>query len=701
MRRKAALQPDGISAITRDFPTVIRDYSSDGFAAEYELSTERIPSAGGLSILPNSFVARFLGPKAENEALLSELIRTALVDHVNWRRSYYPGDPSPLTPLQTSAPEFLCDIEATRQAFRRLLDRMHASVPFFNGRYNGHMISEQTIASQAAYFAAMLYNANNVSPEVSPVTSELEAEVAVQLAQMIGYSPTRSWGHLTSGGTIANFEALWIARNVLYHPIAAASAAKELGIDLTVSMPDGSLARLRDLDLWKLLNLKSSCSLDLWDSLWASAPGPVVEKALRDRSLATLGYQDYSYKLAREFGDTLPPGVVIATATGHYSWEKIVRALGIGSNQLVLLPVDESCRMDPEALWEEIVHLTTRSIPIMACVSVCGSTEEGAIDQLDEILAVRSMAERKLGVTFHIHSDACYGGYAASITRGVDGSRQSAAEIRQSLGDPHWPTERWVRAVSSLEGADSVSIDPHKLGYVPYPAGAFLLKDKRARELVAIDPPYLTQPSDTGEPVPFLGRFIFEGSKPGAAAAAVWFSHQTMGLNNKAHGRLIASTVRAAHRLHENLGRADFSPFEIIRLPAPDINIVCFLLKHSELESVEQVNDLNESIYRELSTVGGATPEYTISRTRLTSPAYDGAVPPILAALGNVANRYWQEHGNEGIVVLRATVMNPFSESSNPDHMAGLTAAIGKAAIAAFQNLGERTRNSHAILAPA
>ena len=48
-----------------------------------------------------------------------------------------------------------------------------------------------------------------------------------------------------------------------------------------------------------------------------------------------------------------------------------------------------------------------------------------------------------------------------------------------------------MRSVRALERADSVSIDPHKLGYVPYPAGAFLLKDRRGRELVATDPPYL------------------------------------------------------------------------------------------------------------------------------------------------------------------------------------------------------------------
>src|SRR5687768_15828953 len=117
------------------------------------------------------------------------------------------------------------------------------------------MLSEQTIAAQAAYFAAMLYNPNNVSGEVAPVTTRLEGEVADQLATMIGYHPQRCWGHLTSGGTIANFEALWIARNVFYHPVAAFLAARTLGVDVAVSLPDGALAMLSDLDLWHLLNI--------------------------------------------------------------------------------------------------------------------------------------------------------------------------------------------------------------------------------------------------------------------------------------------------------------------------------------------------------------------------------------------------------------------------------------------------------------
>jgi glutamate/tyrosine decarboxylase-like PLP-dependent enzyme len=618
----------------------------------------------------------FLGPKGENEQLLRELLDSALQAHLDWRRSYHPEDPSPVSPGNGRTTAAVRQRAELRTEFAALLQQLRGSVPFFHGRYNGHMLSEQTIAAQAAYFAAMLYNPNNVSGEVAPVTTRLEGEVAEQLAEMIGYDPARCWGHLTSGGTIANFEALWIARNVLYHPVGARLAARALGIDISVSLPDNTRASLSDLDLWQLLNIRPSCSLDLWEKLWLAAPGHVIESTLKAHSLATLGYQDYSRQLAAEFGDPLPPGVVLAAGTSHYSWAKIVAALGVGSNQLIFVPVDAQCRMDPDALWREIESLTRKRIPIMACVSACGTTEEGAVDDLHGIVEVRSRAEWELGVTFHIHSDACYGGYAASLTRAPNGSRHTTAEVREACGGGNWPSEQWVRSVTALESADSVSIDPHKLGYVPYPAGAFLLKDRRGRELVATDPPYLAVADSRGDgDQPVIGRFIFEGSKPGASAAATWLSHRTIPLNSAGHGTIIASTLRAARELHALLGSLDFSPFSVIRLPEPDLNIVCFLLHHSSLASLSEINSLNETIYRELSPSVGMSAPYMITRTKLTSPAYDGTLKPLLSLLAERVES-GAEAMAEGLTILRATVMNPFSVEANPDYLLGLVDAI-------------------------
>src|SRR5512141_3473318 len=153
-----------------------------------------------------SLPAWFLGPRAENAELLERLMVEALRDHVFWRRNYHPEDGFTIRETDKRQPGYEDAVSRLPQELLGLLAELKRDVPIFSGRYKGHMIGEQTIAAQVGYFATMLYNPNNVSFEISPVTTRLELEAAGQLAGMIGYDPATAWGHLTSGGTIANFE---------------------------------------------------------------------------------------------------------------------------------------------------------------------------------------------------------------------------------------------------------------------------------------------------------------------------------------------------------------------------------------------------------------------------------------------------------------------------------------------------------------
>jgi len=623
--------------------------------------------------------AWFLGPRAENADLLERLVTEALRDHVFWRRNYHPEDGVVIRETDKRTPGYEDAVATLTQELMGLLAELKRDVPFFSGRYKGHMVWQQTIASQVGYFAAMLYNPNNVTTEAAPVTTRLELEVAAQLARMIGYDPARSWGHLTSGGTVANFEALWMARNIVYLPVAAAMACREMGLSLEVTRPDGRPADIGELGLHDLLGLRGTDALDVWQSLRRAVPRAEWHERIDRHTLAWAGYQEYTRELGRQFGDPLPDGVVLVAATAHYSWEKIVRSLGIGSRQIVFVPVDRHFRLDADALWERLAVLGATRTPVLACVSVCGTTEESAVDRLDLVLEVRERAERELGLSFHVHSDACYGGYAAAVTRAADGTRRTAAAIRADIA-ADWPDDAWLRSMAALERADSVTIDPHKLGYVPYPAGAILLRDRRARELVAVDPPYLAPTEEKAGEERFIGRFIFEGSKPGAAAAAVWLSHKVLPLDERGYGFLIGRTVAGARALHAALG-ADVSPFRVVRFPVPDINVVCFVTLHPSLTALAELNRFNEGVYRQLSLARPVgDPEYIVTRTRVTSPHYDGAIIPVLDELGNVSYDVWREEPG-GLVVLRATVMDPFLAERKPatDHVAGFVAALHRA----------------------
>jgi hypothetical protein len=181
----------------------------------------------------------FLGPKGENADVFERLLLEAFRDHVFWRRNFHPEDGFLVQESEKHRPGYQQAIDSLSQELLGLLGELKAGVPFFSPRYIGHMSSDLTMASLIGYIATLLYNPNNVAAEASPVTTRMELEVAEQLARMVGYDAQRQWGHLASGGTVANFEALWVARNVKYLPVAIRWAAEELGVSgLRVPLPD-------------------------------------------------------------------------------------------------------------------------------------------------------------------------------------------------------------------------------------------------------------------------------------------------------------------------------------------------------------------------------------------------------------------------------------------------------------------------------
>ncbi|HLA64253.1 MAG TPA: aminotransferase class V-fold PLP-dependent enzyme [Rhodothermales bacterium] len=87
--------------------------------------------------------------------------------------------------------------------------------PFFHPRYAGQMLKPPHPVALAAYAAAMRVNPNNHALDGGPPSGQMEKEVVGWLATMFGF-PAEALGHLTGGGTVANLEALWVAREL--HP---------------------------------------------------------------------------------------------------------------------------------------------------------------------------------------------------------------------------------------------------------------------------------------------------------------------------------------------------------------------------------------------------------------------------------------------------------------------------------------------------
>jgi len=130
----------------------------------------------------------------------------AVEAHERWAAGFGPVEPHR---------SLVVDEERFREAFGELAARLHGdNYPFFHPRYAGQMLKPPHPAAIAGYLAAMQINPNNHALDGGPATAAMEKEVVAQLATMFGYG--EHLGHLTTSGTVANLEALFVARET--HP---------------------------------------------------------------------------------------------------------------------------------------------------------------------------------------------------------------------------------------------------------------------------------------------------------------------------------------------------------------------------------------------------------------------------------------------------------------------------------------------------
>ncbi len=137
---------------------------------------------------------------------LGRLLARALAGVDDWERSWGAFERHPASAV---------DAERLDAALGEYLDRLRGNYPFFHPRYAGQMLKPPHPVAVAAYAAAMRINPNNHALDGGPPTGQMEKEVVADLAAMFGF-PADTLGHLTGGGTMANLEALWVARHL--HP---------------------------------------------------------------------------------------------------------------------------------------------------------------------------------------------------------------------------------------------------------------------------------------------------------------------------------------------------------------------------------------------------------------------------------------------------------------------------------------------------
>jgi tyrosine decarboxylase/aspartate 1-decarboxylase len=228
----------------------------------------------------------------------------------------------------------------------------------------GRCSSRRIPVARAAYALAMTINPNNHARDGGRASSEMEIEAVRGIAGIFGW--TEFLGHLTSSGTLANLEALWVA------------------------------------------------------------------------------------------GQLAPGKRIVGSEQAHYTHQRISGVLKL---EYTGIAADNLGRMSLEALETEL-----RKGDVGTVVVTLGTTAIGAVDPLDEVLALK----QRYG--FRVHVDAAYGGYFRLIPEALD--------------------EPARRAYAAMDEADSIVIDPHKHGLQPYGCGCVLFRDPAVGRFYKHDSPY-------------------------------------------------------------------------------------------------------------------------------------------------------------------------------------------------------------------
>jgi aromatic-L-amino-acid decarboxylase len=222
-------------------------------------------------------------------------------------------------------------------------------------------------------------------------------------------------------------------------------------------------------------------------------------------------------------GPGRPLLTVYASDQVHSCVDKAVDLLGIGTNQLRKIPSDGEFRLPMDALARAVAEDRRAGLTPAIVVGSAGTVNTGAIDPLGEIADFC----RREGLWFH-----------------ADGAYGAMARISPALAP----------LLSGLERADSIAADPHKWLYVPYEAGATLLREPgRLAATFRKFPEYLA--SDPESPFPGPAWFAERGVElsRGFKALKVWMGLKTHG--RRAYAAAIENDVRLARFLAAEVDR--------------------------------------------------------------------------------------------------------------------------------------------------
>ncbi len=341
--------------------------------------------------------------------------------------------------------------------------------------------------------------------------------------------------------------------------------------------------------------------------------------------------------------------VILASDGSHYCRYNIAGWLGIGAKNLMTISTTEHNAMDVAILHEKAHSVLQAGGKIAGIIATMGTTDAFGIDDLGTITRVRDELVNEFSLSYrpHIHADAVIG-WAWSVFSDYPFEE-----------NPLGFRPRTIRALAGarnhiqyLACADSIGIDFHKPGFVPYISSLFLLKDRKDLTLIQRPQeqmPYLYQ---FGEHRP--GMYTLETSRSGTGTLSALANLTLFG--KEGLQVIIGHIVEMAQLLAEHveshsctsvLNRENFGTVTLFRV-YPD-GVDTFQIKEKEMhdpayrEVLLQHNAYNRKIYEFVHQEGMAGRGVVLSMT----------------------DCYRKTDYGEPVVALKSFILSPFVDKEN------------------------------------
>lgn len=261
----------------------------------------------------------------------------------------------------------------------------------------------------------------------------------------------------------------------------------------------------------------------------------------------------------------------------HSCVQKAAELLGIGNEGIHRIAVDADFRINLAALQHQITLDRAAGWQPFCIIGNAGTVNTGAIDPLDELLAI----SRREGLWFH-----------------VDGAFGALAGL----------TPAYRHSLQAIALADSLAFDWHKWMYLPYEIGCALIRDASLqRAAFALQPNYLLS-HERGlaagpDPIANYGIELSRGFK----ALKIWMQVREHGIDK--YRRLISQNIAQCAYLSQII--EDSAELEL--LCPTTLNIVCYRYRPTQGHyDTEALNQLNRELLMRLHEQAVATPSYTL-----------------------------------------------------------------------------------------